>query len=268
MAKITIVKTSLNYTWRPMELNIGKIEAHGYMVNENWAADEGCLLLMTETARREMFEFIQWKNLKTQDNRNEQGGLMAGIHCSVPGYEGKVCIVQHVFPLHEARSTTGYLDASAADWSKAYARMDQLSAQLGERLEPLGWFHTHPNDLPTFMSGTDRFTQGKVFSGEYSYALVLNPHTGSWKAFRDKDAHDACCVMMDTDDLTLLCGAEPEKKPFAMKKGDGKRLRRRNIEKAKRRMRARGAVRTTEKKRRMNDGGSQQQSGNQPQTQT
>lgn len=237
MAKITIVKTSLNYTWRPMELNISRIYAHGYMVNENSADDEGCLLLLTDTARREMFEFIQWKNLKTQDNRNEQGGLMAGIHCTVPGYEGKIGIVQHVFPLHDARSSAGYLDASAADWGSAYARMDQLSAQLGERLESLGWFHTHPNDLPTFMSGTDRHTQSMVFSGEYNYALVLNPHTGSWKAFRGKDAHDARCVMLDTDDLMLLCGAEPEKKPLAAGKSDGKRLRWRNIEKARKQTR-------------------------------
>lgn len=236
--KMTIVKTSTSYTWTLMELNIGKINAHGYMVNDNCADDEGCLLLMTETARREMFEFIQWKNMKTQANRNEQGGLMAGIHCSVPGYEGKVCIVRHVFPLHEASSSSGYLDASASDWGAAYARMDQLSAQLGERLEPLGWFHTHPNDLPIFMSGTDRFTQKKIFGGEYSYAVVLNPHTGRWGAFRSDDAHDACCVMLDTDDLMLLCGAEEEKKPIAMKKSDGKRLRRRNINKAKERMRA------------------------------
>ena len=231
--KITIVKVGANYTWKTLDLNIGKIHSHGYMINENCAEDEGCLLLMTATARREMFEFIQWRNMKTQANRNEQGGLLAGIHCSVPGYEGKICIVQHVFPLNEARSSAGYLDASAADWGVAYTKMDQLSAQLGERLEPLGWFHTHPNDLPIFMSGTDRFTQRKVFSGEYSYAVVLNPHTGRWGAFRSNDAHDACCVMLDTDDLTLLCGTEPEKKPLQMKKSDGKRLRRRNIDKAK-----------------------------------
>ena len=44
--------------------------------------------------------------------------------------------------------------------------------------------------------------------------------------------------MLDTDDLMLLCGAEEEKKLIAMKKSDGKRLRRRNINKAKERMRA------------------------------
>lgn len=52
----------------------------------------------------------------------------------------------------------------------------------------IGWYHTHPNNLGVFMSGTDQRTQATFFSANWQFAIVLNPHRLQWKAFAGEQA--------------------------------------------------------------------------------
>ena len=73
-----------------------------------------------------------------------------------------------------------------------YKELDTMNQRrpAQERLELVGWFHTHPNSLDVFMSGTDRWTQSRLFSGERCIALVFNPHRKLWKCFRTEECLD------------------------------------------------------------------------------
>lgn len=205
--KIRVKKVTDGFNWISSGLNDDAVKKHGIMANENRDADGGHMLLMTKAARDEMFAFICWKNMNTTVNRVEQGGLLAGVHYKLNN-DVRIGVILHAFPLKTAVGTPGFLDGRPEDWKLAYDTMNRCSRETSVNLEVMGWFHTHPNSLPTFFSGTDRTTQATVFNGDFNYGLVLNPHTGSWKTFRGKDAADACCIMLDTDDVTAL-GLEP-----------------------------------------------------------
>ena len=213
MAGLKIVKVSQGFQWVDMNIRMDAVEKHTLLINENHAPDGGNRLLFTKTAREEMFAFIQWKNLNVTENRVEQGGLIAGYHYQVPETGEKISVAAHVFPLYTVKGDPGYWSASAGDWKQGYDAMDRKSRETGRTLDVIGWFHTHPNSLPTFMSGTDRSTQVRNFNSDNNYALVLNPHTGSWKAYRTASVVDAECRMLDTDDLQLLCREESVRVP-------------------------------------------------------
>ena len=210
MAGLKIVRVTQGFEWIDMNIRLETVANHTVLANENRKDDEGYILLYTLTARNEMFEFIRWENLNARENRVEQGGLIAGYHYRIPETGEKISVAAHVFPLYTANSNASYLDARAQDWSQAYQAMERMGRESGRPLEVIGWFHTHPNGLPTFMSGTDRETMRKNFNAVSNYALVLNPHTTSWKAFRSADVKDAICYMLDTDDLQSLCKEEKE----------------------------------------------------------
>ena len=208
MAGLKIVKVSQGFEWVDLDICLDTVENHSVLVSDNRAEDEENCLLITKTAREELFSFIHWQNQDTRENRVEQGGLMAGHHYRVPGTGEKISVVAHVFPLYTAKGDPGFWNATAEDWKMGYDAMQRMAKETGKALDVIGWFHTHPNGLPTFMSGTDRDTMSKNFYSENNYALVLNPHTGSWKGFRSAAVVDADCCMLDTDDLQRLCVRE------------------------------------------------------------
>ena len=72
-------------------------------------------------------------------------------------------------------------------------------------LRVVGWYHTHPNGLDVFMSGTDRDTQRALFPGAAQFALVLNPHRRLWRAFRgaDSDPCHAAVIVPESGTETL-----------------------------------------------------------------
>ena len=59
-------------------------------------------------------------------------------------------------------------------WAKMLKVYDERYKNDG--LYVIGWFHTHPNDLPVFMSPTDMRTQKHFFNEQWHFSLVLNPH--------------------------------------------------------------------------------------------
>ena len=62
------------------------------------------------------------------------------------------------------------------------------------KLVILGWFHTHPNNLSVFMSGTDMETQRLNFPLDWQVSLVMNPHKDIFRVFFGKNAKEGVIV--------------------------------------------------------------------------
>lgn len=214
--KIVVKKVDRAYQWQPTELDLEKLAQAVQLRNENINPDEDYILLITRTAQKDIFDFIHWGDHKTGINKVEQGGLLAGSYFFSPSSGKRICIVERAFPVDTAIGTPSYWEASAEDWHKTFAAMDRYSRETGRELFSLGWFHTHPNLLATFMSGTDRRTQMEVFNDEANFALVLNPHTGSWKAYRSRNVLDACCMMVAVDSVEDLLACTPDQERSAL----------------------------------------------------
>lgn len=122
-----------------------------------------------------------------QRNRTEQGGLLVG-HFYDAAPEGDppeiYAEVEHIIPCcHPEVSEEAYIYMSTDNWNEMYAELDRLNRDRDRELVKVGWYHTHPGNIPTTFSGIDRETQSTVFTYPYSVALVLNPHKKKWTVY-------------------------------------------------------------------------------------
>lgn len=140
-------------------------------------------LYVTEEAMRQLRGHICW-GADVADNRVEQGGLLLG-HSYVDASALVVYgVVSHTIPSRSALGSGAHLKMEHAAWKEMLESAEELRGQhpqLG--LQIIGWYHTHPNSLPVFMSPTDRETQARLFSHDWQFAVVLNPHQKTWRAF-------------------------------------------------------------------------------------
>lgn len=172
-------------------------------------------VFLTQKARQQIFEHIQWGNLNTNDNRAEQGGILLGkIYEDSHGLYG---IVEEAISGRNAVGNAVELEMSHETWQSMMNEADRIAEnnpELGYYI--IGWYHTHPNNLEVFMSATDRNTQSLLFNQDWHFALVFNPHRKIWKAFHGKNALPCMAYTLDKDhfDNEQLSGikSEEEKK--------------------------------------------------------
>lgn len=150
------------------------------------ADDHWRLYVLPEPAER-IFSHIHW-DTRHPDNLVEQGGFLLGRYFRDEEKNVTLCLVEHAVPAMQAAGTMGYLVMQESDLLAAHLELDKLNRNRSEeaQLRIIGWFHTHPNNLDVFMSGTDRGTQSSMFAGENAVAIVLNPHRKIWKCFRSE----------------------------------------------------------------------------------
>lgn len=129
------------------------------------------LLIISEQAERSIKKHIEW-GIKTDRNVSEQGGILIGKPFLVGNI--MVGIAEYVIPGDVKRADAVYLEMGTETWAKMLEVYDERYKNDG--LYVIGWFHTHPNDLPVFMSPTDMKTQKDFFNEEWHFSLVLNPH--------------------------------------------------------------------------------------------
>jgi hypothetical protein len=137
----------------------------------------------------QIFEHIGWGR-RTAVNGNEQGGILVGRALRTPGTDELYTVVDHVISAESADGSAAYLRMDHSTWNGILERVDMLRAHETNTFPDthiVGWYHTHPNELPVFMSGTDRGTQRTFFAHPSSVALVLNPHKKLWRAFFGAD---------------------------------------------------------------------------------
>ncbi len=148
--------------------------ADRYLITASYDALDkltGPLLIISEQAERSIKEHIEW-GIKTDRNIFEQGGILIGKPFLVG--DTMVGIVEYMIPGDPKRADEVYLEMGTETWAKMLKVYDERYKNDG--LYVIGWFHTHPNDLPVFMSPTDMRTQKHFFNEQWHFSLVLNPH--------------------------------------------------------------------------------------------
>ena len=163
------------------------------------AAPKTHKLILKPAAVREIFDFIEWDVGCRPDSRVEQGGILLGRRY----YDSKMnihfAVVHKAVTADQAVGSTGYLDISHECWRVMHDKKDAYNNETGEETVIIGWFHTHPNMLSCFMSGTDRNTQALFFDGDNTYSIVINPQRHLLKVFRAKECHAAqAFLILDT----------------------------------------------------------------------
>ena len=139
---------------------------------------------------------IGWK-LRTNDNSVEQGGILLGHAFRNPDTGVVYAIAEQAIPGRLAIGSAGYLEVTHETWKEMLDHVDRLGTQL----QVIGWYHTHPNNLDVFMSGTDRTTQKRLFGNDWQFAIVLNPHRERWRAFYGADSRECRGYVLHTNAL-------------------------------------------------------------------
>jgi proteasome lid subunit RPN8/RPN11 len=166
------------------ELILDRVTTEFFIANYSINPElQGCLnteniLFLTKESKDLLFDHIGWGK-KTEKNIVEQGGLLIGKPYQIN--DNIISIAHSIIPAESTSSNAAYLNMGNDAWGKMLAEYDNRYAEKDYKI--IGWYHTHPNSLSVFMSGTDMGTQKLFFNKKWHFALVLNPHKKIAKAF-------------------------------------------------------------------------------------
>jgi proteasome lid subunit RPN8/RPN11 len=153
----------------------------------NYGVDDRYELYFKPAAHAELASHVAWGS-STEANRVEQGGLLLGNVFTDPDEGVTFGVVHTSIPAELAKGSGGYLLMDHDAWKAMIDRADQIAdAASGAKLQVIGWYHTHPNELSVFLSSTDQATQRRMFGNEWQFAVVLNPQRREWRVFHGKD---------------------------------------------------------------------------------
>ncbi len=158
-------------------------------------ANPAYLLYILKDAANAILSYIEWDK-HTEHNHTEVCGFMIGHHYFDADKDIYYTEVESVITVPIDMSTEVYLQLSTDSMFAIEQALDEYNAEHGTDCKFVGWFHTHPNSLPVFMSSTDLITQSRYFSDSLGYAIVLNPHRLYWKVFRSASCADVKCMMV------------------------------------------------------------------------
>ncbi len=140
------------------------------------------LYILESTWAEEIGVHLGWGK-RTKQNRVEQGGILLGEVFHDPDQNRTFVIVQKAIPGVSAQGSPGYLSMGHSTWEEMLNEADVFLERTEYPLRIIGWYHSHPNELPVFMSGTDLNTQAKFFHNDWQFSIVINPHKQIWRAF-------------------------------------------------------------------------------------
>lgn len=158
---------------------------------------------ISQTAWQKIMTHIAWSE-KTDFNIVEQGGLLLGDVYKDKELNYFYGLAKDVVSGDLAQGSPAYLDMNHQTWKKMIDEIDEKEQQV------IGWYHTHPNSLDVFMSGTDMGTQRKMFSQDWQFAIVINPHRKIWRAFRGKEAEKSMGLILENEGKLGINIDEPE----------------------------------------------------------
>ncbi len=183
--KVKFEVTESQPPYSPTSSPIEKIQRDVRLIpdlNSNVRQNEGVSnsheFYVTSAAFNTISQHIGWGK-PTNENVVEQGGILLGAAFRDPKTEITYGIISQAIPGKLAKGTSSYLEVTHETWKEMLDDVDRLNTGL----QVIGWYHTHPNDLDVFMSGTDRATQSRLFGNDWQFAIVLNPHKRIWRAF-------------------------------------------------------------------------------------
>jgi len=145
-------------------------------------------LYIEQPALHNILSHIEYSN-RTHDNVVEQGGIYLGKPYKTVN-EDEFGIVSAALPAVTTTGSSTYVQFTHSIWADLLSKIDDRkhSGEYESDWVILGWYHTHPNNLSVFMSGTDLNTQHKLFYKNWNSALVINPHKKLIAGFQGRDA--------------------------------------------------------------------------------
>jgi proteasome lid subunit RPN8/RPN11 len=154
-------------------------------------------LFLSAGAFADIVSHISWGK-RTPENINEQGGLLIGMRCETPTDRHRFVVVTHALPIRSDTRSSAYIKFDHAGWHRVLSQLDLLKDQgrIDQATNIIGWYHTHPQQLDCFMSGTDLTTQRSTFYQPWNYALVLNPHRKIMKCFVGGEAASCPVIVL------------------------------------------------------------------------
>ncbi len=163
------------------------------------------LLVFTENAERTIKEHIFWGE-KRLENLHEQGGILIGRPFSTGN--SILGLAEYAIPAILSQASFAYLRMGTESWARMLGLYDVQYKDKG--LYVIGWFHTHPNSLPTFMSSTDMGTQRTFFYQDWHFSAVMNPQRHLLSCFHSAEA--AVCDYYPPDYTTRMLQENQEKR--------------------------------------------------------
>ena len=165
-------------------------------------------LYLTKEAMSHIASHIGWGKM-TQHNCIEQGGILLGEAFRDPANGITYGIVNAAIAGLSARGSSVHLEMSHDTWREMLDSADRLLEESPHKeLHVIGWYHTHPNGLDVFMSGTDRETQRQMFGHEWQFAIVMNPQKSQWRAFYGAAAEECRGFVIAEDEVKPPLGEE------------------------------------------------------------
>ena len=175
--------------------SVKKFEKENYTIDKtlnsitkNNCANEKNVIYISTKAREQIWEHIHWRDQNNPKNRVEQGGILIGNVFIDEEQKIQYAIVEFAISGDSAKGNPAYLEMCHQTWKEMIDKAEKIIESENNNLHMIGWYHTHPNSLDVFMSGTDQNTQKLFFNQSWQYAIVLNPHKAIWRAFSGKDA--------------------------------------------------------------------------------
>jgi proteasome lid subunit RPN8/RPN11 len=151
-------------------------------------------LILTKEALEELRYSVEWGK-RTRKNQVEQGGVLVG---RVLQYKDEIYNeIKHIL-LADTKGSTAFVEFTPKMWADMQERLSEMNEKLSSETQMVitGWFHTHPNNLSVFMSGTDMRTQCLNFFQDWQASLVLNPHTKKLRVFFGAKATDGKIIFV------------------------------------------------------------------------
>jgi len=178
---------------------------------QRWISGTPRLLTYTPAAARRQLEIIGWLRNDFPKNRKEQGGWLIGRNLRDATGHPIQAEVTHVLEARAECRYPGYIEWSALEEIRLQQKFFDMKEKMAindpkaaEELCVIGWWHTHPNSLPCFMSETDMETQRLKYFKPENYAVVLNPHRGIWRAFSGADSREVAAIMLVDDSNNVV----------------------------------------------------------------
>lgn len=164
-------------------------------------ASKNIRLLMRSEATARLFESISWGS-KPRQQDVEQAGVLVGKYYKdtsrrQPVIWGDVVTIIPFDPgLVQASQTRIAISQNA--WTRM---LDEFVPHLNNGFLNLGWYHTHLDLTNTRFTTVDKDTQQRYYTGEYSFALVLNPNLKQWSVFYGPRADECIGELFLTEEV-------------------------------------------------------------------
>ena len=178
---------------------LSKIPDYSLKSNNNDSISDFSILFNPHCFKQ-ICNHIGWGN-ETGNNQIEQGGIILGKIYKDASSALIVGVAEYAVPAIGADASLKHFEISIEIWHEMLNFMDEKNLKLSdnEKINVIGWYHTHPKHLKVYMSEKDLETQKRFFFLDYHFSVIFNPQKRHWKAFQGKYGKDCTGLILIND---------------------------------------------------------------------